>query len=43
MNFDLINEQADNKKILLNTKRKNRLSHDYIFEGTASEAPREMA
>lgn len=43
MNFDLINEQADIKKILLNTKRKNRLSHAYIFEGPAGVGKREMA
>lgn len=43
MNFDLINEQADIKKTLLNTKRKNRLSHAYIFEGPAGVGKREMA
>lgn len=43
MNFDLISEQADIKRILLNTKKKNRLSHAYIFEGPAGVGKREMA
>lgn len=43
MNFDLINEQEDIKKILLNTRDKKRLSHAYIFEGPAGVGKREMA
>lgn len=43
MNFDLIDFQSEIKQILINTKRKNRLSHAYIFEGPSGVGKREMA
>ncbi len=43
MNFDLIDFQSEIKQILINTKKKNRLSHAYIFEGPSGVGKREMA
>lgn len=43
MNFNLVSQQADIKRILLNTKSKNRLSHAYIFSGPSGVGKKEMA
>lgn len=43
MNLELLDFQGEIKQILLNTRKKNRLSHAYIFQGPSGVGKNEMA